>query len=379
MRQTHRAGEKLFVDYTGPTVPVVDPLTGEIRQAQIFVAVLGASHYTYAEATWTQTLPDWIGSHVRALSFFNAVPEVIVPDNLKSGVTLAHLYEPDLNPTYLEWARHYGIAVIPARPRKPRDKASVEIGVQVVERWILARLRHFTFFTLTDLNAKIGALLHELNHRPFKKLPGTRAERFKAVDRPAMQPLPQTPYEFAQWSKVRVNIDYHIEVDKHYYSVPYVLVGMQLDARLTQRTVELFFKAKRVASHRRTYQQFQFTTLTEHMPKAHREYAQWTPQRLIDWAQKTGPATEGVVSAILRSRRHPQQGFRSCLGIMRLGKTHTLERLEAACERALALQALSYKSIESILKQRLENASLPAESLTPPIEHDNLRGPEYYH
>jgi transposase len=379
MRQVHRAGEKLFVDYAGPTVPIVDRATGEIRPAQIFVAVLGASSYTYAEATWTQQSPDWIGSHVRAFGFFQAVTEILVPDNLKSGVTAAHRYEPDLNPTYLEMAQHYGIAVIPARSKKPRDKAKVEVGVQVVERWILARLRHQTFFSLAALNAAIQDLLHDLNHRPFKKLPGNRAERFATIDRPAMRPLPEIPYVFAEWRKVRVNIDYHVEVDKHYYSVPYGLVGLQIEARLTQHTVELLHKGKRVASHPRSSQPHAYSTQTEHMPKAHREYAQWTPQRLIEWAAKTGPATQAVVNSILRARRHPQQGFRSCLGIMRLGKTYTPERLEAACERALKLQAMSYKSIESILKRRLEDAPLPAESTTTPITHENLRGPEYYH
>jgi transposase len=379
MRQIHRAGEKLFVDYAGPTVPVVDPMTGEIQQAQIFVAVLGASSYTYAEATWTQQLPDWIGSHVRAFGFFQALTEILVPDNLKSGVTTAHRYEPDLNPTYLEMAQHYGIAVIPARSKKPRDKAKVEVGVQVVERWILARLRHHTFFSLVELNAVIKDLLHDLNHRPFKKLPGTRAERFETIDRPAMRSLPATPYELSAWRKVRVNIDYHVEIDKHYYSVPYTLVSLQLDARMTQTTIELIYRGKRITSHARSYQQHHYTTRTEHMPKAHQAYAQWTPQRLIDWAAQTGPATAAVVNRILGRRRHPQQGFRSCLGIMRLAKTYTPARLEAACERALKLQAMSYKSIESILKRRLEDAPLPAESTTTPITHENLRGPAYYH
>jgi transposase len=379
MRQCHRAGEKLFVDYAGPTVPIVDRTTGEIQSAQIFVAVLGASSYTYAEATWTQQLPDWIGAHVRAFGFFQALTEILVPDNLKSGVTTAHRYEPDLNPTYLEMARHYGIAIIPARSKKPRDKAKVEVGVQVVERWVLARLRHHTFFSLAELNAVIQDLLHDLNHRPFKKLPGTRAERFETIDRPAMRPLPATPYEFAEWRKVRVNIDYHVEIDKHYYSVPYTLVSLPLEVRMTQTTIELIYRGKRITSHARSYQQHHYSTCIEHMPKTHQAYAQWTPKRLIDWAAQTGPATAAVVNHILCERRHPQQGFRSCLGIMRLAKTYTAARLEAACERALKLKAMSYKSIESILKRRLEDAPLPAESTTAPITHENLRGPAYYH
>jgi transposase len=240
-------------------------------------------------------------------------------------------------------------------------------------------LRQQTFFSLAELNAVINDLLRDLNHRPFKKLSGNRAERFAALDRPAMRPLPKTPYVFAEWRKVRVNIDYHVEVHKHYYSVPYGLVGLQIEARLTQHTVELFHKGKRVASHPRSHQPHTHSTQTEHMPKAHREYAQWTPQRLSEWAAITGPATQAVVDFILRSRRHPQQGFRSCLGILRLGKTYTPERLEAACERALALQALSYKSIESILKRRLDTTPPSAAATQAPIVHDNLRGPEYYH
>jgi transposase len=378
MRQPHVAGEKLFVDYAGPTVPVVDKDTGEIRQAQIFVAVLSASAYTYCEATWTQTLSDWIGSHVRAFSFFGAVPTLLIPDNLKAGVTSAHLYEPDLNPTYQEMASYYGVAVIPARPYKPRDKASVEVAVQVVERWVLARLRNQTFFSLSELNKAIKALLEDLNNRPFKKLPGSRAERFQTIDRPAMRPLPETPYVYAEWRKVRVNIDYHVEIDKHYYSVPFTLVHKQLEARITQKTVEILHRGQRVASHPRSYQPHRFSTQTGHMPPNHYAYAKWTPERLIGWAEKTGPATALVVTTILRTRLHPQQGFRSCLGVLRLGKTYTEARLEAACQRALAIQAISYRSIESILKRRLEAAPLPVASTTPPIEHENLRGASYY-
>jgi transposase len=378
MRQTHRAGEKLFVDYAGPTVPVVDRHTGEIRQAQIFVAVMGASAYTYAEASWTQTIPDWIGSHVRALAFFGSAPSIIIPDNLKSGVTRTHLYEPEINRTYLELANHYSVVILPARPRKPRDKSKAENGVLLVERWILARLRHQTFFSLIELNTTVLALLKELNDRPFKKLPGSRSERFNTLDRPAMQPVPETPYELSEWLKVRVNIDYHVEIDKHYYSVPYTLVSLQLDARLTQTTIEVIYRGKRIASHVRSYKSYHHTTRTEHMPKAHQEQAKWTPQRLVNWAAKTGPATAAVVDHILCRRRHPQQGFRSCLGIMRLGKTYTSERLEAACKRAFNLQAMTYRSIESILKQHLENEPLPAESTTAPIAHENLRGPDYY-
>ncbi|NND01451.1 MAG: IS21 family transposase [Acidimicrobiia bacterium] len=380
MRQSHRAGEALFVDYAGQTVPVVDRATGEVRQAEIFVAVLGASNYTFAEATWTQTLEDWIGSHQRALHFIGGVPEMLVPDNLKSGVTKTHRYEPDLNPTYSEMAAHYGVAIVPTRVAKPKDKSKVEVGVQVVERWILARLRNETFFSLAEVNRAIAELLPMLNDRPFKKLPGSRRELFETLDHPALGPLPAKPYPFATWKKVRVNIDYHVEIERHYYSVPYQLVKMQLDARVTAHTVELLHRGKRVASHPRSRQKAAHTTIPEHMPRPHREYAEWTPRRLVEWANKAGPATAQLVSTILASRRHPQQGFRSCLGILRLGKTYTETRLEAACHRALRLGAHSYKSIESILKHKLDQQPLPEPAQkTLSIDHDNLRDPDYFH
>jgi transposase len=380
MRQEHRAGEKLFVDYAGQTAEVVDRRTGEIRHAQIFVAVLGASSYTYAEATWTQQLPDWIGAHVRAFQFLGGVSEVLVPDNLRSGVSKAHRYEPDLNPTYADLASHYGVAVLPARVRKPRDKAKAEAGVLLVERWILAVLRHRTFFSLPELNREIARLLERLNTRPFKKLPGTRRELFEQLDRPALHPLPAQPYEFAEWKKVRVNIDYHVEIEGHYYSVPYQLVRKALEARYSERTVECFHKGQRVASHPRSHLKGRHTTLPEHMPTSHRSYAEWTPQRLIRWAEKTGPATAGMVQTILERRAHPQQGFRSCLGIMRLGKSFGEERLEAACRRALTLGACSYKSIESILRQGLDRKAVPEQQeLDLSLEHENIRGSDYYH
>src|SRR5215475_13260520 len=379
MRQTHRAGEKLFVDYAGQGIPVVNRHSGEVHEAVIFVAVLGASSYTYAEATWTQSLPDWIGSHVRTFAALGGVPEIVVPDNLKAAVTRAHRYEPTLNRTYTDLAQHYGFAVIPARAAKPRDKAKVEVGVQVVERWMLARLRHHTFFALAEVNAALAPLLATLNARPFKKLPGSRQELFETLDHPALQPLPAQPYEYAEWKLARVNIDYHVEVEGHYYSVPYALVRQQLDVRLSVSVVELFAKGKRVASHPRSPHKGRHSTVAAHMPKAHQHYAEWTPQRVIHWAATSGPATAQVVEMILASRPHPQQGFRSCLGLMRLGKSYSPERLEAACRRALTLGACSYKSIESILKKGLDRQPVPqppASMASPP--HLNIRGPQYY-
>jgi len=380
MRQDHRAGEKLFVDYAGQTIPVVDRGTGEIREAQIFVAVLGASNYTYAEATWTQGLPDWIGSHRRAFVFLGGVPELVVPDNLRAGVSKAHRYEPDTNPTYQDMAAHYGVAVLPARVRRPRDKAKVEAGVLVVERWILAALRRRTFFSLSELNAAIAGLLEKLNVRPFKKLPGCRRAHFEALDKPALKSLPAAPYEYAEWKKARVHIDYHVAVEGHYYSVPHALIKKQLDVRITQHTLECFYRGNRVASHRRSQQKGRHTTIPAHMPESHRQAGEWTPQRLSSWAAKTGPATEKLITTVLTSRRHPQQAYRSCLGILRLGKAYGDVRLEAACRRALILGSHSYKSIESILKHRLDDKPLAEQQeLALPEDHDNIRGPSYYH
>jgi len=379
MRQQHRAGEKLFIDYAGQTVPVIDRQTGEVRQAQIFVAMLGASNYTYSEATWSQSLPDWISSHVRALTYLGGAPEVLVPDNLKSGVTSPHLYEPDLNPTYQEMARHYRVAVVPARSGRPKDKAKAEQGVLLVERWILARLRNRTFFSLAELNQEIARLLVELNERSFQKLPGCRRSLFEELDRPALGPLPAALYEYAEWKLVRVHIDYHVQVAKHYYSVPYQLAGMECEARASAATVEVFHLGRRVASHARSSRKGGFTTVTEHMPPQHREHAQWTPERLVRWASEAGDAVAEVAQRILESRPHPQQGFRSCLGVMRLSKRYGDERLQAACRRALATGACSYKSIESILKNGLDQKPLPqAAAPAPAIEHENIRGADYY-
>ena len=380
MRQDHRAGEKLFVDYAGQTVPIVDRTTGEIREAQIFVAVLGASNYTFSEATWTQGLPDWIASHQRCFAYLGGVPELVVPDNLKSGINRAHRYEPDVNPTYQDMAEHYGVAVLPARVRRPRDKAKVETGVQVVERWVLAALRHRTFFSLAELNAAIQSLLEKLNNRPFRRLPGSRRKHFECLDQPALRPLPAEPYVYAEWKKARVHIDYHVAIDGHYYSVPHALIKKQLDVRITAQTVECFHRGQRVASHRRSYLKGRHTTVPNHMPEAHRQASDWSPERLARWAAQTGPATEKLILTVLGARKHPQQAYRACLGILRLGKTYGETRLEAACRRALILGSHSYKSIASILKHRLDDRPLTEQQeLILPEDHDNIRGPSYYH
>jgi transposase len=379
LRQTYRAGEKLFVDYAGQTIPVTDPLTGKTREAYLFVATLGASNYTFACASFSQDLPSWISAHIRALDFFGAVPEIVVPDNLLSGVTKPSYYEPDINPTYLDFALYCGTVIIPARVRKPKDKAKVETAVKIAEMWILAALRNHTFFSLDELNQAVAEKLVELNDRKFKKMDGTRRSLFEAIDKPAMKPLPLQAYQYAEWKKPAVNIDYHITVDDHHYSVPYQLFKERVDVRLTATTVEVLFKNNRVASHARSYEKWKHTTLPEHMPKSHQKYLEWTPSRIIAWAGKNGPHTEALVSRIIESRRHPEQAFRSCLGVMRLGKHHSDERLEAACARALSLNACSYKHVKSILEKGLDKQPLLlAFDAVKPVLHYNLRGKEYY-
>jgi transposase len=380
MRQHHRAGEKLFVDYAGHTVAVIDRATGEVREAQVFVAVLGASNYTFAEATWTQSLADWCASHVRVLRFIGGAPEVVVPDNLRSAVTTPHLYEPDLNPTYADLAEHYGLAIVPARVRRPRDKAKAEAGVLLVERWILAALRNRTFFSLAELNAAIAELLVRLNERPFKKLPGSRRALFESLEQPVLNPLPSEPYVFSQWKKVRVHIDYHVEFDKHYYSVPYTLARKQLMVRYTAHTIECLHRGLRVASHVRSHLPGRPTTVVEHMPEKHRRMGEWSPERFARWAEKTGPATAALITRVLGTRRHPEQSYRTCLGILRLAKPYGDARLEAACQRALLLGAHSVRSLESILKNRLDEQPLPeSQGSLLPAEHENLRGSSYFH
>lgn len=381
MRQTHKAGEKLFVDYSGDGIPIVDPQTGEIRLAQIFVAVLGASGYTFAEATLSQRLPDWIGSHVRAFEFFGCVPEIVVPDNLKSAVTKPCRYEPELNATYADMAGHYGVAIIPARPYKPKDKAMVELGVLLVQRWITARLRRHTFFGLHELNRHIAELLQGLNNRPFQKNKTEfRRSRFDSLDRPAMRPLPAQPYEYVEWLKARVNIDYHVEVDRHYYSVPFQLARAQLDVRLTGSMVEVLHKGQRVASHARSHLAWKHTTVTAHMPKAHQKHLEWTPQRLLNWGERIGPAACSVIRRLMEDKPHPEMGYRSCLGVFGLSKRYGEDRLEAACARALAIGSPKRKTVQSILEAGLDrHADLFPAAAAPLPAHANVRGPEYYH
>lgn len=382
MRQRHKAGEKMFVDYSGMKVAITDPRTGEIKEAELFVATLGASNYTYAEASLTQQLPDWIGSHIRTFEYLGGVPEICVPDNLKSGITKPCRYEAGINRTYEDMAIHYGTVVIPTRVGKPQDKAKVEVSVQIAQRWILAKLRHRVFYSLQEANEAIWILLEELNGKSMQKLKRSRREVFDAIERDALQPLPQQRYAMAEFIVCRVNIDYHVEAGEHYYSVPYGLAQEKVEARLTSAIVEIFHDGKRVASHRRSYQKHGFTTLPEHMPESHRRYAKWTPSRIIGWGRSKAPEVGQLFEKILESRRHPEQGFRSCLGIIRLGERYGSERLVAACRKVIALQACpsAYKTIKNMLIHKTESMSESQidEHKAAGQGHAHVRGRQYY-
>lgn len=379
MRQDHRGGEKLFVDY-GEGLNLIDCQSGEPIKTQLFVAVWGASNYSYAEATLTQQTPDWIGSHVRAFEYFGCLPKILVPDCLKSAVVRACRYEPDLNPTYAEMAGHYGICVLPARPAHPKDKAKVETGVLIAKRWILALLRHRVFYGLAELNGAIHELLERLNGRALRKWKKSRRELFELFDQPNALSLPEKPYEYAEWKLATVNIDYHVEVDQHYYSVPYKLLREKLDVRLTAHTVEAFQKGERVVCHVRSFIPHRHSTLKEHMPPAHQNYLEWTPSRIVSWAEKTGPATAELVQRIIDSRTHPEQAYRSCLGILRLEKHYSQQRLENACLRALKFGALSFKALRNILENGLDRLEEKQDGSQPALpDHENIRGSGYYH
>jgi transposase len=384
MRQVHRAGEKLFVDYCGPTMTIVNPDTGEYREAQIFVAVLGASNYTFACASWSQKQADWLNAHVKAFEFFGGVPELVVPDNLKSAVRKTHRYEPDINPSYQQLSAHYQCVIVPARPYKPKDKAKAEVAVQIVERWIMARLRHQTFFTLASLNQSIRVLLDDLNQRPFKKLPGTRLSQFEQLDKPALRALPAQPYQYADIKQARVHIDYHIEYDKHYYSVPHHLVKQAVEVQATDSAVAIYHQGQRIASHPRSYRQGAHSTCQEHMPQAHQAMHNWSPERFLSWAGDIGAETREVVSCILQEKRHIEQSYRRILGLLSNAKKYGRERLNKACGRALLIGSPTRSSVESILKQGLDQIAVetPHNAVQEELsldDHENVRGEDYYH
>jgi transposase len=376
MRFEHRAGDKCFVDYAGQTAEVIDRASGEIRPAQIFVAVLGCSNYTYAEASWTQTLADWLGAHVRALEFFDGAPAAFVPDNLKSGVDKPHRYDPDLNRAYAEFAEHYGVAILPARVRKPRDKSKVETGVQTVERWILARLRNRQFFSLPELNAAIAELLIELNERPFQKLDGSRRSRFEELDRPALKALPPRAYEYAQWKLAKVHPDYHIEVEHAYYSVPYKHIGQRVEVRLSARMIEIFARRQLIASHVRLFKRGARATLDAHRPANHRAIIDTTIERLMQRAEAIAPSVTQVLREQFNRKRHPEEALRVAQGILRLAQDFSPAQLAAACERALLLKACNYRSVRALITAP-PTESGEARQLS--LVHENVRGPEYFH
>jgi len=383
MRQVHKAGEKCFVDYAGKKPRIVDPKTGERLEVELFVAVMGASNYTYAEVTATQRSADWIASHTRLVEHLGGAPQAFVPDQLKTGVVIASRYEPAIQRTYEEWSQHYATTILPARPASPRDKAKVEGGVLIAERWILGRLRNVTCFSLDEMNAQIRALLVELNGREMKRYGKSRQQLFAELDQPALAPLPTARFTYGDWRFGTVGLDYHVNVDHHDYSVPYTLAEEHVESRLTATTVEVYFKGERRAVHVRSFDYGGTTTLVEHMPASHRKYREESVADLTAWAARVGPCTHALVRAILDERRHPEHGFRSCRGLKALTKRYTPERIEAACERALVAGARSYRNVESILRhgldqQPLSEATSPGEA-PPPLDHENIRGPDYYH
>lgn len=380
MRQTHGPAEKLFVDYAGDTVEVIDSATGEVRRAHIFVAVLGASNYTYAEGRWSEALPDWIGAHVNAFTAIGGVAHAIVCDNLKAGVTAVCRYEPGINRTYQDLATHYDTAILPARPYKPRDKAKVEGGVLIVQRYVLARLRNRQFFGLVELNTAIRAVVADLNAKVMRKIGASRNELIETIDRPALKVLPAEPYVYAEWKLCKLGLDYHVEIDQHYYSAPHRLIRERIEARITDATVEIFHKGARVASHVRSAVKRRHTTVGEHMPSTHRHYADWTPERIMREAAVIGPAMIALVEAIMKAKAHPEQGFRAAKGLLQLAKSYGVTRMEAAAMRGNDIGAVSYGSIKSILQNGLDKAyAKPAAPEAPPIQHANIRGRGYYH
>lgn len=378
MRLEYRGGERLFVDYAGDTVPVIDPDTGEIRSAQIFVAALGASGLLYGEASWSQDLGSWLLAHVHCFEALGGVPEAVTPDNLRSGVTRACWYDPEINPSYLELARHYGTAILPTRIAKPRDKAAAEVGVQVVERWVLARLRHRRFFSLEELNRAIRELIEEVNGRAFRGQVTSRRDLYLELEKGALRPLPASRYEFARWKRAKLGIDYHLEFEGHFYSAPYRLARQEVEVRATNQVVEIYHKGARVASHVREYGKRRFVTNPEHMPASHRAHLEWTPSRLVRWGAEAGPAVAELAEAMMRTRPHPEHGYRACLGLMQLEKQYGKERLNAACQRALLVGSPSYQSVKSILKVGLDRVPPAVGVVLAAGQHENLRGPAYY-
>ena len=357
MRINHIAGEKVFVDYAGTAMEIIDQSTGEIEKVQIFVGALGASSYIFAEATMSQSSRDWQGSHRRMLEYFGGVPEIIVPDNLKSGVTKSSRYEPVLNLAYENLSKHYDFCIVPARAYKPKDKAKAEVSVLVVSRWIIAALRKQNFYSLYELNEAIKLLLEKVNNRKMRHIGKSRQELFIELDKLALKRLPETPYEVSELKQARVNIDYHIEFDKNFYSVPYQTIGELVTVRATDYCIEIYSNSKRIASHKRTYRQRTYCTSDDHRPKSHQEHLKWNPQRIQEWATSKGEIVGELIELLFQSKRHPEQAYRSALGIIRLGDKYGDQRLREACRRAVELQAPTYRTISNLLKNKMEQAT----------------------
>jgi len=376
MHQDHKAGEKLFVDFSDG-LWIRDVATGTLIPVRLFVAVWGASSYLFARATQGEDLRSWIDAHIKCFEFFGCVPKAVIPDNLKAAVTKACRYEPDLNPTYADLAAHYGFCVFPARPYRPKDKAKVENGVLLAKRWIVARLRNRVFENLADLNQAIEELVIAFNDRLMRKLCTSRKVLFLELDRPHASAMPEHVFEFAQWKKVRVSVNYHIEFEKHFYSVPYTLIHRELELRATLTLVQIYKDGQRIYSHPRSFQRFGYTTHKGHMPPSHQKHLEWTPERILHWAGKHGPAVREMVEKILAARVFPEQAYRSCLGIIRLAPRFGSERLERACRRALDYSSLHYRSVKNILQRGLDRITElpPVRTMIP---HENLRGPGYY-
>lgn len=377
MRQEHKAGEKGFVDF-GTGLSFIDMATGELIKTQLFVFVWGASNYTFAKAVRGEDLISWITVNADALEYFGCAPKAIVPDNLKSAVVKACRYEPGINPTYTEFADHYGLTIFPARPRKPKDKAKVEVGVKLAKRWILARLRNAVFTSIEQMNEAIAGLVEVFNFKQMKRLRKSRRELFELLDKPNALALPSSRYEYAEWKKVRVNINYHVMFDEHDYSVPYTLIHQELEVRATARTVEIYKKGVRICSHCRSFQRFGYTTVTGHMPPSHQKYLEWTPERILEWGAKYGSAVRELIEHILSARRFPEQAYRSCLGVIRLANHYPAQRLNAACGRALLFRSYSYQSVKKILARGLDEQTPRQSVLTKHITHENIRGADYF-
>lgn len=379
MKQNHIAGEKSFIDFSGNTIPYIDIKTGENKKAEIFLSVLGASNYTFAYAIPDQTISNWIHAHIKAFEFFGGTTKILIPDNLKSAVTKACRYEPDLNSVYMDFAQHYGVAIVPARARKPKDKSKVEVAVQIAERWILARLRKVAFYSIIEINEAIVPLLEFMNEKPMKHINSSRRDLYEKYEKPVLGKLPQEPFEIYLWKKSKVNIDYHVEFERHYYSVPYILIHKEVEIRVTKNLVEIYHSNKKIVAHKRSFSIGKHTTIAEHMPSQHQKHAEWTPERMLNWAESVGPCVKECFDIIINKAAHPEQGFRSCLGILRLGKVYNNKRLEDACFRAINCGHVSYKTVKNILSNNLDKISLPKKEDEPTnLQHENIRGQNYY-